>query len=74
MANTFGDGSPRGSVSVGPSMVSSLDQLTVTSTPPHNHNNAAVIATMIKGHMLNQMVHPCTTDGEAGCTAVEGRL
>jgi quercetin dioxygenase-like cupin family protein len=27
------------------------------STPPHTHNGASIIATVIKGKMLNQMVH-----------------
>lgn len=29
-----------------------------SATPPHNHGGAAVLATMIKGKMLNQMVCP----------------
>ncbi|KEF51763.1 uncharacterized protein A1O9_12100 [Exophiala aquamarina CBS 119918] len=47
------------------------------ATPPHTHNNAAVIATMIKGHMLNQMVHPELSSGTAdtkdGCATVKGK-
>jgi len=29
-----------------------------SATPPHTHGGAAVVATMIKGQMLNQMVCP----------------
>ncbi|KPI35091.1 uncharacterized protein AB675_1378 [Cyphellophora attinorum] len=32
------------------------------ATPPHTHNGASIIATIIKGKMLNQMVH----DGRYG--------
>src|SRR5687768_18486915 len=31
--------------------------LTMSATPPHTHAGAAVVATVIKGHGLNQMVH-----------------
>lgn len=41
-------------------------------TPPHTHNNAAVIATVIKGRVLNQMIHPKDEEGEAGACSLNG--
>jgi hypothetical protein len=30
---------------------------TVLATPPHTHAGAAIVATVIRGHVLNRMVH-----------------
>jgi hypothetical protein len=32
----------------------------ISATPPHSHNGASVVATVIRGHVLNQMVHTHT--------------
>ncbi|KAK2668949.1 Cupin 1 [Fusarium oxysporum f. sp. vasinfectum] len=38
-----------------------------SATPPHTHAGAAIVATVIKGHVLNQMVHT-HTDPKTGET------
>ncbi|KAM0542642.1 hypothetical protein ACHAPJ_012721 [Fusarium lateritium] len=38
-----------------------------SATPPHSHAGAAIVATVIKGHVLNQMVHT-HTDPKTGKT------
>ena len=44
------------------------------ATPPHNHNGAAVTATVISGRVISQMIHPhaeTSTDGSAESIQVD---